>query len=446
MCGIAGLLAPPGDPDARTRAATAMAATLAHRGPDDEGAWSDPSGTVAFGFRRLAIIDLTAEGHQPMASADGRYRVVFNGEFYGFEALRTELLAQGVAFRGHSDTEVMLAAVSAWGLERTIPRLWGMFAFALWDAVDQRLHLVRDRVGKKPLYYGWFGDTFLFGSELKALRAHPSFTGRIDREALASYLRFSYVPSPRSIYQGVHKLAPASWLSIDPTRPGDPGTAVRYWDARVVAADGLAHPLRLTDAQAIERAEELLSDAVRLRAVADVPVGAFLSGGIDSSVVVALLQATSTRRVATFTIGYDDDEYDESGHAAAIARHLGTEHTELRVSPEQTLDVIPRLPELYDEPFADASQLPTTVVSMLARRHVTVALSGDGGDEVFGGYNRYVTGTRLWARLARLPTPLRRGSSRLIESVPPRGWDKVGSMADRLLPATRKGVLTGNNI
>jgi asparagine synthase (glutamine-hydrolysing) len=423
-----------------------MALCLAHRGPDDEGAWSDPTGQVGLGFRRLAIIDLSAEGHQPMSSADGRYTAVFNGEFYNFQALRKELLATGASFRGHSDTEVMLAAMTAWGVERAIPRLWGMFALALWDGAERRLHLVRDRVGKKPLYYGWSGDTFLFGSELKALRAHPAFRGEIDRDALAGFLRFSYVPAPRSIYRGIRKLPPGSWLTVDPGRPGEIAEPRRYWDLRNIATQGLADPLELDDAQAIDRAEELLADAVRLRAVADVPVGAFLSGGIDSSVVVALLQAGSTRQVATFTIGYDDDEYDESRHAAAIARHLGTHHTELRVTPQETLDVIPRLAESYDEPFADASQVPTSVVSMLARRHVTVALSGDGGDEVFGGYNRYVTGTRLWARSERVPRVIRQTTARGMELVPPAAWDRLGELVDRLLPTSRRGLLTGNNI
>jgi asparagine synthase (glutamine-hydrolysing) len=426
--------------------AARMAATLAHRGPDDSGSWADARGEAAFGFRRLSIIDLTPEGHQPMSSADGRLTVVLNGEIYNFASLRDELQQDGHVFRGRSDTEVLVAAIHRWGIEAALPRLWGMFAFAVWDAQERKLHLVRDRLGKKPLYYGWQGESFLFGSELKALRAHPDFQPPIDRDALASYLRFSYVPSPRSIYAGIRKLPPATWLIIRPDRPGEMAEPSRYWDAVAVASKGQEDPLRLSDDEAACELEQLLADAVRLRAVADVPLGAFLSGGIDSSTVVALLQAQSGLRVSTFTIGYDSSEYDESAHAAAVARHLGTDHTELNVTPEETRAVIPRLPELYDEPFADASQIPTFLVSELARRSVTVALSGDGGDEVFGGYNRYVAGTQLWSRLGRVPQPLRRGMAGLAEAIPPRAWDRVGAASDQLLPASRRGAITGNRV
>ena len=380
-----------------------------------------------------------------MTSADGRYTVVFNGEIYNFEALRSELGAHGEFFRGRSDTEVLLRAMSAWGIERAIPRLWGMFAFALWDSAERRLHLVRDRLGKKPLYYGWFGDHLLFGSELKALRAHRFFSAEVDRTALANYLRFAYVPSPLSIYEGVRKLPPGSWLTVDPNRPGFLPAPKRYWDPAEIARAGEADPLNLSDADAIDELERLLADATQLRAVADVPLGAFLSGGIDSSAVVASLQAQSNRRVATFTIGSPEDSYDESGHASAIARHLGTDHTELIVTPSEARAVVPLLPSLYDEPFADSSQIPTFLVSQLARRHVTVALSGDGGDEVFGGYNRHVAGPRMWSRLRPVPMPLRRALARGIQAVPPGQWDRLGLAADRFLPANRRGVLTGNN-
>jgi asparagine synthase (glutamine-hydrolysing) len=446
MCGIAGALGPPGDPAERAAMAARMAATLVHRGPDDFGSWADPSGEAAFGFQRLAILDLTPEGHQPMTSSDGRYTVVFNGEIYNFASLKAELEAAGCSFRGRSDTEVLLAAISRWGIEAAIPRLWGMFAVGVWDVRERVLHLVRDRLGKKPLYYGWQGNTFLFGSELKALRAHPDFRASIDRDALASYLRFSYVPAPRSIYQGVRKLPPATWVTVHPNRPHDMPAPRQYWDPVAIALAGRRDPLCLSDEDAAGELETLLADAVGLRAIADVPLGAFLSGGIDSSTVVALLQAQSQLRVSTFTIGYDASEYDESAQARAVARHLGTDHTELRVTPEEARAVIPRLPELYDEPFADASQIPTFLVSELARRRVTVALSGDGGDEVFGGYNRYVAGTRLWRRLGGVPLPIRRGAAGLAEAIPPRMWDRVGSAADRLLPATRRGVVTGNRV
>jgi asparagine synthase (glutamine-hydrolysing) len=423
-----------------------MTVTLAHRGPDDSGVWADAGGQAALGSRRLAVIDLSSEGHQPMSSADGRYTVAYNGEIYDFLTLRKQLEAAGHTFRGHSDTEVLLASVSRWGIEATLPRLSGMYAFGLWDAQDRVLHLVRDRLGKKPVYYGWQGDTFLVGSELKALRAHPDFRAPIDRNALASFLRFCYVPSPWSIYEGIRKLPAAHWLTIRPDRPGEMPEPVAYWDPVEVARCGQESQLQLSDEDARAELERLLSDAVRLRTISDVPLGAFLSGGIDSSTVVALLQAQTPMRVRTFTIGYDSAEYDESSHAAAVAKHLGTDHTELRVTPEETRAVIPRLPDLYDEPFADASQIPTFLVSELARRSVTVALSGDGGDEVFGGYNRYVAGTRIWSRVGRVPTPLRHGLVRGVEAIPPRGWDRVGGVVDRVLPPSRRGVITGNNV
>jgi asparagine synthase (glutamine-hydrolysing) len=423
-----------------------MAATLDHRGPDDSGEWSDPGGEVAFGSRRLAIIDLSPEGHQPMSSADGRYTVAYNGEIYDFAALRDELVAVGCTFRGHSDTEVLLAAMSHWGVEAAIPRLWGMFAFAVWDRHERRLHLVRDRLGKKPLYYGWQDGTLLFGSELKALRAYPSFRAPVDRDALAAYLRFCYVPAPRSIHAGIHKLPPATWITISPDRPGELPEPQLYWDPVAIADASQRDRSALGDDDATTALETLLGDAVRLRMVADVPLGAFLSGGIDSSTVVALMQAQSSRRVRTFTIGYDSSEYDESVQAAAVAGHLGTDHTELHVTPDEMRAIIPRLPDLYDEPFADASQIPTFLVSELARRSVTVALSGDGGDEVFGGYNRYVTGMRLWKRLSRVPLPARRGAARFAETIPPRAWDRAGTIADTFLPARRRGLVTGNRV
>jgi asparagine synthase (glutamine-hydrolysing) len=446
MCGIAGLVGPPGAPIERAAIAAAMAATLAHRGPDDSGSWADPTGQAALGFQRLSILDLSPEGHQPMASADGRYTVVLNGEIYNFADLKEELLAVGCTFRGRSDTEVLLAAVSQWGIEVALPRLWGMFAIGLWDQQDRVLHLIRDRLGKKPLYYGWQGDTLLFGSELKALRAHRAFRATIDRDALASFLRFSYVPAPRSIYAGIHKLPSGSWTTIHPERPREDITPRRWWDPVAGALAGQADPLDLSDEEATCEVEQLLADAVRRRAIADVPLGAFLSGGIDSSTIVALLQAQSRLRVSTFTIGFDEARYDESAHARAVASHLGTDHTELRVTPEQAQAVIPRLGRLYDEPFADASQIPTFLVSELARRSVTVALSGDGGDEVFGGYNRYVAGTRLWSHLGRVPRPIRRGISNLATAIRPDIWDGAGTLVDRVLPSSKRGVISGNRV
>jgi asparagine synthase (glutamine-hydrolysing) len=423
-----------------------MAAAVAHRGPDDSGTWSDPDGIVGLGSRRLAIIDLSPEGRQPMSSADGRYTVAYNGEIYNFATLRVELAAAGFSFRGHSDTEILLAALSHWGVEAAIPRLWGMFAFAVWDASERQLHLVRDRLGKKPLYYGWQDETLLFGSELKALRTYPSFRPPIDRSAIASYLRFSYIPAPQTIYVGVLKLPPATWATFRADRPGERPEPRRYWDPVAITEAGQHHRSTQPDEAAVDDLESLLIDAVRLRMISDVPIGAFLSGGIDSSVVVALMQAQSSQPIRTFTIGYEAAEYDESAQAAAVAAHLGTNHTELRLASDQMRDVIPKLPAIYDEPFADASQIPTFLVSTLARRSVTVALSGDGGDEVFGGYNRYVTGMRTWRRLSTVPLPVRKRAARTIERIPPRTWDHVGQAMDRFLPARSRGQLTGNRI
>jgi len=446
VCGFAGLLGPAGDQSERMAMAGRMAATLEHRGPDDAGAWADPNGECGLGSQRLAIIDVSPLGHQPMTSAEGRYTVAYNGEAYNFKELRAELQAAGCTFRGHSDTEVLLAALSLWGIEAAIPRLWGMFAFGVWDAQERQLHLVRDRLGKKPLYYGWQDGTLLFGSELKALRAHPSFRAPVDRDALTAFLRFCYVPAPRSIHVGIHKLPPASWVTFGPDRPGELPEVKSYWDPVAIADAGQADRSAFGDEEAVDALETLLGDAVRLRMISDVPLGAFLSGGIDSSTVVALMQKQSTQPIRTFTIGYHASEYDESVQAKAVAAHLGTDHTELHVTPEEMRAVIPRLPDLYDEPFADASQIPTFLVSELARRDVTVALSGDGGDEVFGGYNRYVTGMRTWKRLSRVPRPARKGAVRLVEGIRPRMWDRAGRIVDKALPAARRGFISGNRV
>ena len=414
MCGFAGFIAQhPSTRDGLESLATAMADTLVTRGPDDSGTWSDPAVGVAFGFRRLAIVDLTPEGHQPMRSADGRYMVVFNGEIYNFEELRQELVGAGHRFRGRSDTEVLLAAVSEWGVEAAVRRLNGMFAIALWDTCDLDLWLIRDRMGKKPLYYGWCRGTLLFGSELKALAVHPDFTGEIDRDSLALFMRFSYVPSPFSIYRDIRKLPPASLLRI--SRGSQAGAVPKaYWSALEAAVAGERNPFQGSAAEATDELDRLLRDAVRMRMVADVPLGAFLSGGIDSSMVVALMQAQSDIPVRTFSIGFEEAEFNEADHASDVARHLGTDHTELYVSPKETLDVIPQLPSIYDEPFADSSQVPTFLVSRLARQHVTVALSGDGGDEVFGGYTRYLWTQRIWNSVRWLPRPLRSVSARVV--------------------------------
>ena len=410
-----------------------MACTLALRGPDDSGEWAEERNGIALGFRRLAIVDLSPAGHQPMMSASERYAIAFNGEVYNFEALREELTRQNAApvFRGHSDTEVMLAAIEAWGLEAAVKRFVGMFAFALWDRQEQVLHLVRDRLGIKPLYYGWAGDTFLFGSEVKALKAHPAFHPEIDRDSLTLLLRHNYIPSPYSIYKGIRKLPPGTILTLNGSRESEP---IAYWSVREAAEAGLADPFCGTDAEAIEQLDVLLRDAVGLRMIADVPLGAFLSGGIDSSIVVALMQAQSSRPVKTFSIGFRENGYDEAPHAAKVAKHLGTDHTELYLSSEDALAVIPSLPSLYDEPFSDSSQIPTLLVSQLARRHVTVSLSGDGGDELFGGYNRYFAGQGLWDKVGWMPDGLRRTAASAMTAIPPHLVDSLMGKFGSKLP------------
>jgi asparagine synthase (glutamine-hydrolysing) len=426
MCGISGFL----DTTCQSNsleleaAVTRMTDRIWRRGPDDSGAWVDPTAGVALGFRRLAIIDLSPTGHQPMASGDGRFVIVFNGEVYNFEELRRELLSLGHAFRGTSDTEVMLEAVCQWGLEAAVKRFNGMFAFALWDRRERRLHLVRDRLGIKPLYYGWMGPVFLFGSELKAMAAHPAFQGEIDRNALALYLRHNCVPGPYSIYQGIFKLLPASILTIDPAANPRSGAPQAYWSAREVVERGVSQPFTGTEREAADALDTLLRESVRLRMIADVPLGAFLSGGVDSSLIVALMQAQSTRPVKTFTIGFHEARFNEAEYARAVAAHLGTEHTELYVTPAEARAVIPSLPELYDEPFSDSSQIPTHLVAKLARQHVTVSLSGDGGDELFAGYNRYFWGRRLWRQVGWIPRPLRSAVGDFGRRISPATWDK----------------------
>jgi asparagine synthase (glutamine-hydrolysing) len=400
MCGIAGFrsLGAPLAPDRLRRITQAMTATLTHRGPDDADLWLDPEAGLALGHRRLSIIDLSAAGRQPMASACGRYVITYNGEIYNFRELRAQLEQHGHAFRGHSDTEVLLAALAHWGVAEALGRVNGMFAFALWDRQQRRLILARDRAGKKPLYYGWCGDSFLFGSELKALRAHPAFDGTVDRDALGLFIQYSWMPAPYSIYAGIRQLPAGTTLTVEDG--GEPGAAEPkvYWSAHEVATRGGHAPASMSLEQATDALENVLRDAVACRMIADVSLGAFLSGGIDSSTVVALMQSVSSKPVQTFAIGFHEASYNEAEHAKAIAQHLQTDHTELYVTPDDCLEVIPRLPTLYDEPFADYSQIPTFLVSRLARSKVTVALSGDGGDELFGGYNDYAKNLRDWQR------------------------------------------------
>jgi asparagine synthase (glutamine-hydrolysing) len=412
MCGIAGFWTPDGLNHDEARAVlAAMTDVIRHRGPDDSGHWIDPEPGIALGFRRLAILDLSPNGRQPMQSETGRYVIIFNGEIYNFQELRRELAGLGHSFRGRSDTEVLLAAVTAWGVRAALERFNGMFAFALWDREQRLLHLARDRAGEKPLYYAWMDRTLVFGSELKALRVHPAFRTDIDRSSLALFFRHGYVPGPYTIYQRVQKLPPGTLLTLRADGSGPSAEPVAYWSARDVAGRGAADPFRAPVGDTIEQFHELLRDAVKIRMEADVPLGAFLSGGIDSSTIVALMQAQSTQPIKTFTIGFHEDRYNEAKHAAAVARHLGTEHTELYVTPAEALAVVPRLPTLYDEPFADTSQIPTFLVSELTRRHVTVSLSGDAGDELFGGYRRQWLGPAIWRGIGWIPASLRRAAA-----------------------------------
>ncbi len=447
MCGLTGFLSPAVHNQDELRARVLqMTETLAHRGPDDQGLWVDAAAGVALGHRRLSILDLSELGRQPMLSASGRFVVILNGEVYNHGALRRELQSLGHTFLGHSDTEVLLAAVVEWGLERAVKRFIGMFAFALWDRDRRELALVRDAIGIKPLYYGWMQECFLFGSELKALRAHPAFHGEIDRQALSSYMHHCYVPGPKSIYRGIFKLPPGSILVV---RPGtEPGKAepVAWWSMAEQVEEGLRHPFSGSDEEAVDELDARLRDSVALQMLADVPVGAFLSGGIDSSTVVALMQAQSTRPVRTFSIGFEERGYDEAGYAKAVAGHLGTDHTECYVTPDEAREVIPWLPQLYDEPFADSSQIPTFLVSRIARRGVTVSLSGDGGDELFFGYDRYSHLERLWQRVAWCPALPRRALAPLVRwtaaAVPPgvRGKARLAMIADLLAAGSASEV------
>lgn len=413
MCGIAGFLG--GKrlvADEASAIARRMADAVAHRGPDDAGVWLDGEAGVALAHRRLAVIDLSAAGHQPMLSASGRSVIVFNGEIYNHAELRRRLDAEcaALAWRGHSDTETLLVAIEHWGLEEALRAATGMFAFAFWDRQEKTLCLARDRLGEKPLYYGWQNGAFLFGSELKALVAHPSFAADVDRDALALFLRYCCISSPWSIYKGVRTLPPGTYVKLAASRqrPGELPDPCRYWSLRSVVAAGRAAPFAGSPEDAVGHLHDVLLQSVRRQMVADAPLGAFLSGGIDSSTVVALMQAQSSRPVRTFTIGFDQPEYNEAEHAKAVAGHLGTDHTELYVSAQEARDVVPRLPELFDEPFADPSQMPTFLVAGMARRHVTVALSGDGGDELFGGYGHYASTPQRWRWLSAIPLPLRR--------------------------------------
>lgn len=424
MCGFAGFvdLERKFSVEQRLHIARAMAALLSHRGPDDNGAWSEPGAGIAVAFRRLAIIDLSAHGHQPMVSSCGRSVLVFNGEVYNASELARDLQSAGHRFRGHSDTEVLLECLEAFGLEATLKRLIGMYAIAWYQPSSRKLVLIRDRLGKKPLYFGRVGKMLFFGSQTKSFSAHPAWQPDIDRDALALFMRYGYLPAPHSIYRGINVLRPGEYVVfVD----GELKEQRRYWDIRDIARKGQSAPLSLHDDEAKRQLAHHLADAVKLRLVSDVSLGAFLSGGIDSSTIVAFMQKASASPVKTFSIGFEETAYDESAHAARVARHLGTEHHELRVTPADALALIPKLPEYYDEPFADSSQIPTFLLCQLTRRHVTVALSGDGGDELFAGYARYELAGEIINKIQRLPVPMRSALAQTLKHTPALLWRAI---------------------
>ena len=445
MCGIAGILGAGADAETVTR----MTRALVHRGPDDEGIWVKRDAELAFGHKRLAIIDPSPAGHQPMLSPSGRYVITFNGEIYNHADLRREIESSGqmIEWRGHSDTETLLAGIDLWGIKATLKRASGMFALALWDQKQRALTLARDRLGEKPLYYGRLEGkhgAFLFASELKALNQHPQFNPEIDREALGLFVRYLAVPAPLSIYRGISKLLPGTMLTVR----GGAGEPVveEYWSGAEVARAGAANPIRLSSEEAARKLEAILERAVGRQMIADVPLGAFLSGGVDSSTVVAIMQKLSPRPVKTFTIGFHEKAYNEAQHAKLTAIELGTEHRELYVTPQEAMAIIPRLPTIYDEPFADSSQIPTYLVSALAREEVKVALSGDGGDELFGGYDRYLITAGLWDKIAGIPRPLRAAAAKALTIVPASVWTRFGDTAGGLLPRTLRLKRLGDKV
>ncbi len=441
MCGIVGFMSYRGsDPN---RIVSGMVKTIRYRGPDHSGVWCDPNYGIGIGHARLSILDLSPAGHQPMESCSGRYVIVFNGEIYNHLELREQLT--GLRWRGHSDTETLLAAIDSWGVEKTLQATVGMFALAIWDRVERCLILARDRIGEKPLYYGWSNDTFLFSSELKALEAYPDWGREIDRGALALFMRYAYVPVPYSIYAGIRKLLPGTYATISFTCvSGDWPEPKSYWSAAAIAKQFRRNDW--TDRLATDELNQLLSRAVKGQMMADVPLGALLSGGIDSSTVTALMQAQSSRPVRTFSIGFYESEYNEAPAAKTIAKHLGTDHTELYVSPADALAVIPFLPSMYDEPFGDSSAIPTHLVARLAKQQVTVALSGDGGDEIFGGYNRYSWGSSLWRRISRVPASLRAVAASALMVPSPSQWDKMGRVLRIGLPTFLRMSTLGEKI
>lgn len=450
MCGIAGIFIAGNNNQGSLNTeliVNRMLDSLAHRGPDDRGVWVGEQSRLVLGHRRLSIIDLSPLGKQPMSSASGRYQIVFNGEIYNFKKIREELEKYGIIFRGHSDTEVLLAAIEHWGIDSAIKKTEGMFAIAIWDTRNKTITLVRDRLGEKPLYYGWVENNFVFASELKAFTKFSGWVGEINREALSLFMRFGYIPEPYSIYTGVYKLTPGCSITFRATDISDKNFSpvplneinnlkrpCQYWSVKKTAEENIRSGKNLSETEAIEQLDLVLSEAVKDQMVADVPLGAFLSGGIDSSTIVALMQKQSIKPVNTFTMGFDVEEYDEAVFARDIAKHLKTNHTEMYVSGYDALNVIPDLPTIYDEPFSDSSQIPTYLVSELARKHVTVSLSGDGGDELFAGYNRYLWSEKVWNRIKGVPSPLKELISKLMLIPSTHSLDKTYNLLKAVLP------------
>lgn len=448
MCGIAGFfnLGSWGMPTEANSTLLEMAGAIRSRGPDDMGVWTDQEAGIGLAHRRLAIVDLSPAGHQPMHSPSGRYAVVYNGEIYNHGKVRKQLEENGQApaWKGHSDTETLVAALDSWGIRETIRQCVGMFALAIWDRRERALTLVRDRLGEKPLYYGLTGGpnakSVVFGSELKALREHPEFEAHINRDAICLLMRHNYIPAPYSIYQNVYKLPPGCSITFSATHKKHSFEPEKYWDASEAAIAGQRNLRNGTESELISELEEILRDTVAQQMMADVPLGAFLSGGVDSSVIVAMMQSLSSRPIKTFTIGFDEAGYDEAIYAKQVARHLGTDHTELYVTSDQAMSVIPELPTVYDEPFSDSSQIPTLLVSKLARQHVTVSLSGDGGDELFGGYTRYTAAAHSWKKLSSIPRTIRQIGAGAVRQVSPERWDRFAD----LLPSRYHGQRLGD--
>ncbi len=444
MCGISGIFSLDKPTESLKNIAHNMSQSLVHRGPDDSGIWTNKDNNLVFSHRRLAILDISDSGHQPMSSNCGRYTIVFNGEIYNHLVLRKKLESQGIThWNSSSDTEVLLEAISFWGLKLTLQKSEGMFALALWDSVEKKLHLARDRFGEKPIYYGYIGKDFVFASELKALKVHPNFSNELDRDSISNFLQYSYIPYPNSIYKDILKLPPAKILTID--LMSNISNFSTYWSLETKLPNDVNN--KITDeSEILITLSDKLTNAVSDQMIADVPVGAFLSGGIDSSLIVALMQKLSTEKVNTFSIGFSDSDYDESHYAREVSKYLGTNHTELIVSPKELLDVVPKIPKLYDEPFADSSQVPTFLVSQLARSNVTVAISGDGGDEVFGGYNRHLWSQNVWLRMKKLPHWLRGILSFIITIPSEKRWNQIYSLIEFIIPLKYRIRLPGEKM